>query len=89
MKKDKSNGNRKEAWSKTRIYGNIVELRRDVSRLNERRKDTFEFEKKDFDRKERKYTVSLLGIVQVLDIKPPMLKKLLKFGAIFVDTWKF
>ena len=55
MKKDKSNENQKEAWSKTRIYGNILELRRDVSRLNGRRKDTFEFEKEDFDRMERKY----------------------------------
>ena len=68
MKKDKSNGNRKEAWSKTRIYGNIVELRRDVSRLNERRKDLFEFEEEEFDRTEKNYKICDMRNVQVIDM---------------------
>ena len=40
MKKNKSNGKRKEPWWKRRIQANIAEWRKDVSRLNERRKDT-------------------------------------------------
>ena len=54
MKKSKSNENRKEPWWKRRIQANIGEWRKDVSRLNKRRKRTFEFEKKDLDRLERK-----------------------------------
>ena len=46
MKKSKSNENRKEPWWKRRIQANIGEWRKDVSRLNERRKGTLEFEKK-------------------------------------------
>ena len=46
----------------------IAEWRKDVRRLNERRKGTFEFEKKDLDRMERKYKLSDLGNVKVIDM---------------------
>ena len=45
MTKSKSNEKRKETWWKRRIQANIVEWRKDVSRLNKRRKGTFKFEK--------------------------------------------
>ena len=86
MKKNKSNEKRKEPWSKRRIEANIAEWKKDISRVNERRKGTFEFEKKDLDRMEREYRLSDVGNLQVIDIKPLMLKKLLKSGAILVDT---
>ena len=35
---------------------------------------------------EREYRLSDVGNVQVIDIKPLILKKLLKSGAILVDT---
>ena len=54
MKNNKSNEKRKEHWWKRRIQANITEQRKDVSRLNESRKDTFEFEKEDLDRMGRK-----------------------------------
>ena len=41
MKKNKSNEKRKEPWWKRRIQANIAEWRKDVSRLNERREDTW------------------------------------------------
>ena len=56
---------------KRRIQANIAEWRKDTSRSNKRRKRTFEFEKKDLDRMERKYRLSDVGNVQVID----MLKK--------------
>ena len=68
MRKNKSNEKRKEPWWKKRIQANIAEWRKDVSRLNERRKGTFEFEKKDLDIMERKYKLSDVGNVQVIDI---------------------
>ena len=46
MKKNRTNEKRKEPWWKRRIQANIAERRKDVSRLNEKRKGTFEFEKK-------------------------------------------
>ena len=46
IKKSKNNEKRKEPWWKRRIQANIAERRKDVSRLNEKRKGTFEFEKK-------------------------------------------
>ena len=67
MKKNRTNEKRKEPWWKRRIQANIAEWRKDVSRLNERRKRTFEFEKKDLDRMERKYRLSDVGNVQVID----------------------
>ena len=54
MKNNKSNEKRKEHWWRRRIQANITEQRKDVSRLNESRKDTFEFEKEDLDRMGRK-----------------------------------
>ena len=60
-----------------RIQANIAERRKDVSRLKERRKGTFEFEKKDLDRMERKYKLSNMGNVQVID----MLKEKVSVGA--------
>ena len=54
MKKNSTNEKRREPWWKRRIQANIGEWRKDVSRLNKRRKRTFEFEKKDLDRLERK-----------------------------------
>ena len=71
MKKNKSNQKREEAWWQTRIQVNIGEWRKDVSKLNERRKGTSEFEKKDLDRMERKYKMTDEGNLQVID----MLKK--------------
>ena len=50
MKINRTNEKRKEPRWKRRIQANIAEWRKDVSRLNERRKRTFEFEKKDLDR---------------------------------------
>ena len=44
-KKNKSNEKREEPWWKRRIQTNIAAWRKDVSRLNERRKSTFEFER--------------------------------------------
>ena len=77
MRKNKSNKKRKEPWWKKRIQANIAEWRKDVSRLNERRKGTFEFEKKDLDIMERKYKLSDVGNVQVIDI----LKEKISAGA--------
>ena len=54
-----------------------MERRKDVSRLNKKRKRTFEFEKKDLDRMERKYRLSDVGNVQVID----MLKEKISAGA--------
>ena len=68
MKKNKSNEKRKEPWWKRRIQANIAEWRKDVSRLKERRKGTFEFKKKDLDRMERKYKLSDVGNVQVINM---------------------
>ena len=47
MKKNKSNEKQKELWRKRRIQANIAEWTKDLSRLNERGKGTFELEKKD------------------------------------------
>ena len=55
MKKNKSNEKQNEPWWKRRIQANTAEWRKDVSRINERRKDTFEFERKDLDRMNRQY----------------------------------
>ena len=68
MKKNRTNEKRKEPWWKRRIQANIAEWRKDVSRLNERRKRTFKFEKKDLDRMEKKYRLSNVGNVQVIDM---------------------
>ena len=57
--------------------GEFRKWRKDVSRLNEGRKRTFEFEKKDLDRMERKYRLSDVGNVQVID----MLKEKISAGA--------
>ena len=68
MKSQKNLGGRGEfraEWSK------------DVSRLNEKRKGTFEFEKKDLDRMERKYKLSDARNVQVID----MLEEKISVGA--------
>ena len=62
----------------------IAEWRKDVSRLNERRKGTFEFEKKDLDRMERKYKLSDLGNVKVIDI----LKEKISAGATNVRRYE-
>ena len=63
-KENKSNEKGKEPWWKRKIQENIVEWRKDFNRLN----DTFEFEKKDLDRVERKYQLSDVGNVQVIDM---------------------
>ena len=76
-KKNKSNEEWKEPWWKRRIQANIAEWRKDVSRLKERRKGTFEFKKKDLDRMERKYKLSDVGNVQVTD----MLKEKISAGT--------
>ena len=68
MKKKKTSQKRKEHWWIRRIQGNIAEWRKDVSRLNERRKCTFEFEKKDLYGMERKYRLSDVGNIQVIDM---------------------
>ena len=68
MKKDKSNEKQKKPWWKRRIQANIAQQRKCVSTVNERRRGTFEFEKKDLDRMERKYKVSDVGNVQVINI---------------------
>ena len=77
MKKNKRNKKRKEPWGKRRIQANIAQWRKDISRLNERRKGKFEFEKKDLNRMERKYKLSDVGNVQVID----MLKEKISAGA--------
>ena len=51
---------------KRRIQANIAEWRKDVSRLKERGKGTFEFEKKNLNRMENKYKLSNVGNVQVI-----------------------
>ena len=53
-KKNKTNEKRKQLWWMRRIQANIAKWRKDISTLNERRKGTFEFAKKDLDRMERK-----------------------------------
>ena len=63
-KENKSNEKRKEPWWKRKIEANIAEWRKDVSRLNY----TFEFEKKDLDRMERKYQLRDVRNVQVIDM---------------------
>ena len=63
-KENKSNEKRKEPWWKSKIEANIAEWRKDVTRLNY----TFEFEKKDLDRMERKYQLSDVGNFQVIDM---------------------
>ena len=77
IKKNRTNQKRKEPWWKRTIQANIAEWRKDLSRLNERRKRTFEFEKKDLDRMERKYRLSDVGNVQVIDL----LKEKISAGA--------
>ena len=52
-------------------------MEKDVSRLNERRNSSFEFEKKYLDRMEKKYNLSDVGNVQVID----MLKEKISAGA--------
>ena len=56
----------------------------DVSRLNERRKSTFEFERKDLDRMEKKDKLSDVGNVQVID----MLKEKITAGAAKVRQYE-
>ena len=68
MKRNTSNEKRKEPWWKRRIQANIAKWRKNVIRLNEKRKGAFEFEKKDLDRMEGKYKLSDLGNVQVIDM---------------------
>ena len=63
-KENESNEKRKEPWWKRKIEANIAEWRKDVSRLNY----TFEFEKKDLDRMERKYQLRDVRNVQVIDM---------------------
>ena len=77
MEKNKSNEKQKKPWWKRRIQANIAQWRKCVSTVNERRRGTFEFEKKDLDRMERKYKVSDVGNVQVID----MLKGKISAGA--------
>ena len=67
-KKTKSNEKQKEPWWKRRIQANIAEWRKDVTGLNEERRSTFEFEKKDLDRMERKYKQSDAGNAQVINL---------------------
>ena len=68
MKKSNSNEKQKKHWWKRRIQENIAQWRKCVSTVNERRRGTVEFEKKDLDRMERKYKMSAVGNVQVIDI---------------------
>ena len=84
MKKNKSNEKQKEPWWKRRIQANIAEWRKDVSIPNERRKGTFEFEKKDLDRMERKYKLSDVGNVQVID----MLKEKISVGVTTIRQYE-
>ena len=63
-KENKSNEKRKEPWWKRKIEANIAEWRKDVSRLNY----LFEFEKKDLDRMGKKYQLSDVRNVQVIDM---------------------
>ena len=63
-KENKSNEKRKDPWWNRKIEANIAEWRKDVSRLNY----TFKFEKKDFDRMEKKYQLSDVRNVQVIDM---------------------
>ena len=63
-KENKSNEKRKEPWWKRKIEANIAEWRKDVSRLNY----PFEFEKKDLDRMGKKYQLSDVRNVQVIDM---------------------
>ena len=63
MKNKKNLGGRGEF--KNAIF---AEWRKDITRLNEESKSTFEFEKKDLDRMERKYKQSDAGNAQVIDL---------------------
>ena len=67
----------KNLVGRRKIQANIAEWRKDVNRLNNKRKRTFEFEKKDLDRMERNYKLRDLGNVQVID----MLKEKISAGA--------
>ena len=78
MKKNKSNKKRKEPWWKRRTKANTVKWRKDVSRINERRKGTFQFEKEDLDRMERKCKLHDVRNIHVID----MLKEKISAGAI-------
>ena len=68
MKKNKSNEKRKEPWWKRRIQADIVEWRKDLSRLNELRKGTFEYEKKVLDRIKRKDKLNDVGNIPHIDM---------------------
>ena len=63
-KENKSNEKWKDPWWNWKIEANIAQWRKDVSRLNY----TFKFEKKDFDRMEKKYQLSDVRNVQVIDM---------------------
>ena len=84
MKKNKTNENPKEPCWKRRIQANNAEWRKDVSRLNERRKSTFKFDTKDLDRMERKYRLNDVGNVLVIDI----LKEKISAGATKVRRYQ-
>ena len=68
IKKSKNNEKRKEPWWKRRIQANIAGWRKDVSRLKKKRKHIFKFVKNDLDRMERKYRLSDVGNIQVIDM---------------------
>ena len=68
MKKNKSNEKRKEPWWKRRIQADIVEWRKDLSRLNELRKGAFEYEKKVLDRMKRKDKLNDVGNIPHIDM---------------------
>ena len=68
MKKNRTNEKRKEPWWKRRIQANIAGWRKDVSRLKKKRKHIFKFVKNDLDRMERKYRLSDVGNIQVIDM---------------------
>ena len=67
----------KNLVGRRKIQANIAEWRKDVNRLNKKRKRTFEFEKKDLDRMERNYKLRDVGNVQVIG----MLKEKISAGA--------
>ena len=77
MKKAYQQKRRKEPWWKRRIGRNINEWRKDLGRLEARRKGQFEFEGREMERMNRKYDLGNRGNIGVIE----MLKQKIHSGA--------
>ena len=74
----------KEPWWKRRIQANLIEWRKDLSRLEERRKGNFEFQRKDLERLNRKYKLNDVGNNHVIRV----LKEKIDSGATKIKRYE-